>query len=276
MLLAIMFCITALLIIGIAIILKISNTGLMLRLIINFLIVFNEKLAKRSVLFFFKAILGVEITRRLPKTNKNKPRRDLAVLWGLFCMVEIINSWAQKIIIVIIICTIIEMILPEGKNKKYIKTVIGIYVVFTIISPIISNINTNTLNLSKHFEIEESQTVETSTTINTNKYIEEVYKEKLKSDIRTKIEVMDYAVQNIDLVIETENEETYGTILKLGLQVKEQQQEEVQSKIKINKIVVGDERKEEPSSSISDKEKEKIKQYLAEMYYINTNDINIY
>ena len=37
-LLAIVFCIAALLIIGIAIVLKISNTGLMLRLIINFLL----------------------------------------------------------------------------------------------------------------------------------------------------------------------------------------------------------------------------------------------
>ena len=38
-------------------------------------------------------------------------------------MIEIINSWAQKIIIVVIICTIIEMILPEGKIKKYKKKI---------------------------------------------------------------------------------------------------------------------------------------------------------
>ncbi|MGN1301562.1 MAG: stage III sporulation protein AF, partial [Clostridia bacterium] len=95
-------------------------------------------------------------------------------------MIEIINSWAQKIIIVVIICTIIEMILPEGKNKKYIKTVIGIYVVFTIISPIISKINnSNTLDLNKYFKTENNITVETSSpVVDTNEYIEEVYKEK--------------------------------------------------------------------------------------------------
>ena len=226
-LLAIMFCIAALLIIGIAIILKISNTGLMLRI------------------------------------ERGK-------------MVEIINSWAQKIIIVIIICTIIEMILPEGKNKKYIKTVMGIYVVFTIISPIISKTNINLLDLSKFLEMEENQTIETSTTINTNEYIEKVYKEKLKTDIKTKIEIIDYTVQNIDLEIENEDEETYGTILKLNLEVMKHQQEEAQGNIKIDKIVIGEEKTEKPSTSISDKEKEKIKQYLAEMYYINKNDINVY
>ena len=82
------------------------------------------------------------------------------------------------------------MILPEGKNKKYIKTVIGIYVVFTIISPIISKIsNSNTLDLNKYFKTENNITIETSkpAVVDTNEYIEEVYKEKLKTDIKTNL-----------------------------------------------------------------------------------------
>ena len=191
-------------------------------------------------------------------------------------MVEAINSWAQKIIIVIIICTILEMILPEGKNKKYIKTVIGIYVVFTIISPIISKLNNNTLDLSKYLEINnKNETVETSASIDTNKYIEEVYKEKLKTDIRTKIEALNYKVGNINLEIETEDEETYGTILGLNLSISEQEQEKIQkNNIQIDKIVIGD--KQEIESTISEEEKAEIKQYLADIYYINTEDITIY
>ena len=34
-------------------------------------------------------------------------------------MIKFINSWAQGIILAVIIATIIEIILPEGKNKKY-------------------------------------------------------------------------------------------------------------------------------------------------------------
>ena len=193
-------------------------------------------------------------------------------IWGK--MVEAINSWAQKIIIVIIICTILEMILPEGKNKKYIKTVIGIYVVFTIISPIISKLNNNTLDLSKYLEINNNdETVETSTTIDTNKYIEEVYKEKLKTDIIAKIESLNYNVENINLEIETENEETYGTILTLDLSISEQKQEEIQNKIQIEKVIIGEQKKSK--STISEEEKEEIKQYLAEIYYINVDCIII-
>lgn len=191
-------------------------------------------------------------------------------------MIEIINSWAQKIIIVVIICTIIEMILPEGKNKKYIKTVIGIYVVFTIISPIISKTNNNTIDLNKYFKIEDNKTIETSSPVmvNTNEYIEEVYKEKLKTDIKTKIESMNYSVKNIDLEIETENEENYGTILKLELCVLQKQQEPQKSNIQIEKIVIGEEKKEE--SDISDKEKEKIKQSISSIYYVPEENIIVY
>ena len=191
-------------------------------------------------------------------------------------MIEIINSWAQKIIIVVIICTIIEMILPEGKNKKYIKTVIGIYVVFTIISPIISKTNNNTIDLNKYFKIEDNKTIETSSPVmvNTNEYIEEVYKEKLKTDIKTKIEAMNYSVKNIDLEIETENEENYGTILKLELCALQKQQETQKSNIQIEKIVIGEEKKEE--SGISDKEKEKIKQSISAIYYVPEENIIVY
>lgn len=192
-------------------------------------------------------------------------------------MVETINSWAQKIIMVVIICTIIEMILPEGKNKKYIKTVIGIYVVFTIISPIISKINkNNTLDLNKYFKTENNITIETSNpaVVDTNEYIEEVYKEKLKTDIKTKIEAMNYSVKNIELEIETEDEETYGTILKLNLSISQQEQEDKQNNIQVEKIVIGEEIKEE--ATISDKEKEKIKQYISSIYYVPEDNIIIY
>ena len=43
-------------------------------------------------------------------------------------MVAFISSWAQGIIVAVIIASIIEMILPEGSSKKYIKVVIGVYI----------------------------------------------------------------------------------------------------------------------------------------------------
>ena len=50
-------------------------------------------------------------------------------------MINWISNWAQGIIVAVIIGTIIEMVLPEGNCKKYVKVVIGIYILFSIISP---------------------------------------------------------------------------------------------------------------------------------------------
>ena len=192
-------------------------------------------------------------------------------------MVGIINSWAQKIIIVVIICTVIEMILPEGKNKKYIKTVIGIYVVFTIISPIISNLNTGkSLDLEQYLDLNNNnETIEVSSNIDTNKYIEEVYKEKLKTDIETKLNSINYEVKNINIEIETEDEETYGTILKMELNVSKQNEVIENNNIKVEKIVIGENNDTYLNSNISDEEREKLKIFIYENYGVEQEKIII-
>ena len=45
-------------------------------------------------------------------------------------MINWIGSWVQGIVIAVVISTIIEMILPDGNIKKYVRTVIGVYIVF--------------------------------------------------------------------------------------------------------------------------------------------------
>ena len=45
-------------------------------------------------------------------------------------MILKIKSWCEGIIVAIIISIIIEMLVPDGNNKKYVKVVIGIYIIF--------------------------------------------------------------------------------------------------------------------------------------------------
>ena len=77
-----------------------------------------------------------------------------------------LNSWLQGIIVSVIITTIIEMILPSGNSKKYIKVVLGVFILFTIISPIIEKVSNNRLDVSQIF--------------NTKAYL--VLQEKIKSE----------------------------------------------------------------------------------------------
>lgn len=70
-------------------------------------------------------------------------------------MINDITKWASGIIIAVIIATIIEMILPEGSSKKYIKVVIGVYILFTIISPVVSKFTGKTVAVSDIIDLNQ-------------------------------------------------------------------------------------------------------------------------
>ena len=108
---------------------------------------------------------------------------------------DFITSWVQGIIIAVIIGSIIEMLLPNGNSKKYIKVVIGVYIVFSIVSPIISKFTGSELKLESIIDINKyeekiaSYEIDTKNLENTNNYnIKEVYILNLKKDIKAKIE----------------------------------------------------------------------------------------
>ena len=128
-------------------------------------------------------------------------------------MVEWISTWAQGIIVAVIIATIIEMILPNGNCKKYIKVVIGIYILFTIVSPIITKVTGNNfniseeLNLDKFYEEADSKSIYNELNENNSDNIRNIYIANLKTDIESKLKNKNYYVVSCE--IEIENEETY-------------------------------------------------------------------
>ena len=187
-------------------------------------------------------------------------------------MVKEINIWTQKIVIVVIICTIIEMILPESKNKKYIKTVMGIYIVFTIISPIVQKIHGNNIDLNKYINLNNlnNTVIATNAPIDTNKYVEEVYIEKLKKDIEEKIKALNYTVKKIELKIETKDEAKYGEIIELKIKIEKINQENI-NHIQINKVKIGEIEEEK----ITKEEIQNIKEYLCNTYNLDQERIEV-
>ena len=55
-------------------------------------------------------------------------------------MIGIIRNWCEGIIIAIIISVIIELLVPEGNNTRS-SVVIGIYIIFVIINPLLNLMN---------------------------------------------------------------------------------------------------------------------------------------
>ena len=199
-----------------------------------------------------------------------------------------ITNWASGIIVAVIIATLIEMVIPDNKNKKYIKTVIGLYILFTIISPIISNALTNgeisLFKYEKYFKTpEETNSLVSNLEINNNSNIYTIYKTQLEEDIKLKLKNKGYKVNSIELKIK-QQEESYGEIEKINLSVeilddseKEENKENNEvSEISITKIKIGktvEQKHGENKVNLTQKHQTEIKEYLKEEYGIKKENI---
>lgn len=194
-------------------------------------------------------------------------------------MISWFNSWAQGIILAVIIVTILEMIVPEGRNKKYIKIVMGVYITFTIISPIITKVTGNNfeLDVSKYEDLFNSNSVQGVNEITSlnNQSIENLYLNTIKTDIKTELDKEGYESKKINITadINVENEE--AKIYKIDIEVaKKPNEEEIK---KVNKVEIGKSTEESnvEEVTLSAGEIKKLKEVLAEKYEIEKEKIYI-
>ena len=195
-------------------------------------------------------------------------------------MVNEISNWAGGIVTSVIIITILEMLIPEGKNKKYIKTVLGIYLLFTIISPIAKAITGDEINLKNIIQIDEFKNKNTNIhAIETNASIEKIYATNLKEDIMNKLAQKGYEANKIDLKIELEDKSNYGRINHIYVQIREKENGTSKQTInKIEKINIEIENNLEniqERTSLSQIETQKIKTYISTIYNVEENIITI-
>lgn len=119
-------------------------------------------------------------------------------------MIGFLSSWAEQIILAVIIATIIELILPNNKSKKYIQMVIGVYILFNIISPIIDNKEEFSIDKYKVQDSTASSNYEVDQT-SMDKRLEKIYLEELEKNVKTKFEEKGFTVSKctIDAVLDS-------------------------------------------------------------------------
>lgn len=191
-----------------------------------------------------------------------------------------ISGWIQGIIIAVIIGTIIEMLLPDGNCKKYVKIVIGVYILFSIVSPVITKVTGNEFrvldiyDINTYIEVSAKSSQENIENSQQNQ-IKQVYITNLKNDMKQKIQEKGYSVKS--LTLEISNDEQY-TLKKIFVQVSKKKNEENNEFKGVNEINIRinntTENKEE-NISISTKEQNDLKAYLSGIYNLEEKNINI-
>ena len=196
-------------------------------------------------------------------------------------MIKFLSSWAQGIIVAVIIAALIDLILPNGSSKKYVKVVIGMYILFTIVSPIIKKIGGRDADLNKILDVEkyEQQLAKSDNAIsqkfedNNSRNIKDIYVSNLKADISEKLKEKGYKVATS--IIEVKDDENY-TIEKITLEViKNDQKTEKNNEIVINTIEIGSTEKMKNEKQLTDDEKSEVETYISQTYGIDKKNINI-
>lgn len=195
--------------------------------------------------------------------------------------------WAQQIIISVIIATIIEMILPNGNNKKYIKTVLGVYILFTVISPVLTNnykkdIKFDLSSYEKYIEDSESyKTLSKKFESANSENIESVYVVALKQDIKEKLKRKNYNVNSIDVDVNMNSDEQYGEIKNISLSVskfdKDSKNDKEKNSISVNTISIDSKKDKTVNNNLnlSIEDKQDIVQLICSEYGVGMSNINI-
>lgn len=134
-------------------------------------------------------------------------------------MIQFLSSWAKSLGITIIAISILEMILPNNKTKKYIRMVMGIYIIFNIISPFIHNKEVFDIN---NIDLDNYKTTEVTSDLNQtsmNDRIGELYKEELEKDITKKLNEKGYDINKCQVNVKISDNEEETRITKIKLEI---------------------------------------------------------
>ena len=145
-------------------------------------------------------------------------------------MINFLSSWAEQVILAVIIATILELILPNSKNKKYVQMVIGVYVLFNIISPIIKNKEKLVFS-----EIDLDKYITTSTKVEQSSMdarLEKIYLDELENNIKSKFKNAGIEIIKCTIDAELDTTKKNAGIHSIDVKVKNLDDENKISKIK--------------------------------------------
>lgn len=204
-------------------------------------------------------------------------------------MINFLSNWIEGIAIAVIIASIFEMLLPDGNIKKYIKVILGIYIVFNIISPFANSNAINSLDISK----EINKYIE-NININEEEYssdykINKIYENTFEKEVIRTVEREGFIVNKCEVKGIFNAEEKNVGISKILIELDSQKtiekhKEESDNSIKIDNINEiekveingGNKLTIKNTEDVDSKDIDTLRKYLSKHYEIDKNIIDIH
>ncbi|MCR1897992.1 stage III sporulation protein AF [Irregularibacter muris] len=203
-------------------------------------------------------------------------------------MIEILSSWVQNIIYIVIFVVFLELLFPDNFMQKYVRMVSGLLIIVVILTPI-------TKLFSKNFNVENaiSQNYVDMAQIEIKSQQEalqshqedlaiNIYKDKITQQIKQQLSKK---LEGLSIKVELEifediEEDNYGGIKEVTLYLarSKEQKKDIKTieKIEIGKNTDESQGQDSKKQDLIDKEKEKeIKEYFLDFYNVPIENISI-
>ncbi len=200
-------------------------------------------------------------------------------------MIRAISQYTQSVAMIIIFTSVINLILPSGGFQKYIKLVLGLIVIITILTPINTLVFKNKPDYTDVLKRYETDVESSSMQAQSGDYLEaqkdiilDHYKERIIPQMTDIIEKGDQVeVLKLDIGLnEDTNANEFGAIQKINMVVIEVEKKKDKKIIQVPKIKVGSKEVQSYSQDqVQGKIQEKIKSSLIDFYNLPHVNINI-
>ena len=206
-------------------------------------------------------------------------------------MIEFLSKWIEGIAIAVIIASIFEMILPNGNIKKYVKVILGIYIVFSIISPFSGSKVKGNFDLSKkvdelfeNSDKKDNLKEESSSEQRLNK----IYENTFEKELAQTIEKEGFNVYKCEVKGNFNADEENAGISKISVIIENKKiikkNEENNNEIKIDsvnevqkvEINIGNKITNETEEDVDAKDVDTLRKYLSKHYEIDKGIIDIH
>ena len=188
-------------------------------------------------------------------------------------VIAAIASWIKEIIYIILFATFLEFLLPNGQMRKFIRVIIGLFIMLAILSPVMDIMSkgqqADKLSAWSVMSSQDSKINESTNKIalSQEQLASELYQQQLAKQIRSVVVNLD-GVSDAKVIVELDqaNKGGTGAIHKVLITLQ-------QGRLSIAQVGIG--RSAQADDVPDDKVKSKVSRTVAELYQLSPQKINV-
>ena len=196
-------------------------------------------------------------------------------------MMNSIMGYVYTLVFFAIFVCVLEMIIPKGNTRKYIRLVSGIILTYIVISPIVSilsDVSTTKDNISEGIETLSQTYSLNKEVIGQEQYILNLFEQGMAKDIEKRVQECGYGIDDVKVKYNLSDDNEINEITYISFKVEERINNEQTGysveKVNID-IAINDDIDNSSKIELSNEEEKKIKESICEAYQIDFENVYI-